>query len=83
MRFSRIPVVAITCFAFLLMPSIAEAKGPRGEKGAKSSKWSTPPGWSRGRKTGWRGEKTPPGWKKGRKTGWRGLKMPRGLFRRW
>ncbi|MBN1282349.1 MAG: hypothetical protein JXA24_01070 [Proteobacteria bacterium] len=36
---------------------------------------STPPGWSRGKKTGWGDGKYPPGWskwKEGRKAKWRG-----------
>jgi hypothetical protein len=40
-----------------------------------------PPGFSHGRKFGWRGAHHPPGWSHGRKFGWRGGSMPRGLRR--
>ncbi|MBI3909873.1 MAG: hypothetical protein HY320_02955 [Armatimonadetes bacterium] len=37
-----------------------------------------PPGFSRGRKVGWRGRSVPPGWTRGRKVGWHGRSVPPG-----
>jgi len=37
-----------------------------------------PHGFTRGRKTGWRGASVPPGWSHGRKTGWHGSSVPPG-----
>ena len=82
MSFVKTLAIVMTASAFLLAPSVADAKGPRGGKGMKAAKWSTPPGWSRGKKTGWRGASKPPGWSKGRKTGWGGASMPFGLSKR-
>ena len=78
----KVMAVATTCFAALALSTSADAKWPRGGKGAGAAKWSSPPGFGRGKKTGWKGGSTPPGWSKGRKTGWKGELMPSGLFRR-
>jgi len=40
-----------------------------------------PPGWSKGKKTGWNGGDTPPGWSKGKKTGWNDEDAPPGLMK--
>jgi len=42
---------------------------------------STTPGFSHGRKVGWRGRHHPPGWSEGRKVGWHHASMPPGLRR--
>jgi hypothetical protein len=64
-----------TSFAFAI-PAIAEAKGGHGHghghgdgggHHAHMHDFSSPPGWSHGRKVGWRGMGCPPGlWKQGR-----------------
>ncbi len=41
---------------------------------APASAAGGPPGWSKGRKKGWKGNSTPPGWSKGKKKGWKGKK---------
>ena len=43
---------------------------------------SSPPGFSRGAKTGWHGGSVPPGWTKGKKKGWNGQSAPSGLYGR-
>ncbi len=50
----------------------------KSEKKAKGS-GSFPPGWSKGKKTGWEGADTPPGFEKGEKKGWDDKSMPPGL----
>ena len=41
-----------------------------------------PPGFNKGEKKGWDGEKTPPGWRHGKKTGWQGAEMPSGISKK-
>lgn len=82
MRFPTALALAVIGFSWVAVPTGADAKQPRGGKGAGSSKWATPPGWTSGEKTGWNGGSTPPGWSRGRKAGWGGEQMPPGLFQR-
>jgi hypothetical protein len=59
--------------------------GPHGAgpvTGAPTWQGSSPPGFSQGMKTGWRGGSVPPGWSKGKKTGWNGRGVPPGLYGR-
>lgn len=46
---------------------------------SEEHEFRVPPGWSKGKKTGWNGGDTPPGWAKGKKTGWDGEDSPPGL----
>ncbi len=57
-------VCAALVLSLALEPAAFGKKG--GSKGASynKSEAGTPPGWSRGRKTGWAGGKYPPGWSK-------------------
>jgi hypothetical protein len=79
MKKSFIPMlVALALTLSLAVPQAAIAKGGKGKgksakvvkkKKAKVSQTrytqsKTPPGWNRGKKTGWRGGKYPPGWSK-------------------
>lgn len=59
-------IASLSAFHF---PSLAQAK-------------EIPPGFDKGKKKGWKGEKVPPGWSKGKKTGWNGEKLPPGLFKK-
>jgi len=70
-------VIAIFVLVLLTMSGLSgglakgkEGKGSKG-KGKEKQKTSqtteaksTPPGWSKGRKTGWQGGRYPPGWSK-------------------
>ena len=81
--------VAVICVGLMAISSL-DAKGGGGKSKSKSkdkgpsvqssshgegsSQSSTPPGWSKGRKTGWGEGKYPPGWSKWndkKKNGWR------------
>ncbi len=69
--------------------SVAFARGPggpamSGSRGGGPAVWqgAAPPGFGRGKKTGWRGGSVPPGWSKGQKRGWQAQGMPPGLFGR-
>ena len=48
----------------LALEPVAYAKKGGGKGSYKKAETGTPPGWSRGKKTGWAGGKYPPGWSK-------------------
>jgi len=52
--------------------TMTSAKGPGGGDGF-------PPGFSKGKKIGWRGTHIPPAWSDGKKRGWDGHGVPPGL----
>ena len=65
-------VFSITLLITLSLAFSVQAKNNKANKEktgnqatyASTSQESTPPGWSKGKKTGWRGSKYPPGWSK-------------------
>ncbi len=72
-------VLSMVILAIVLMQSDSFAKNDKAKKEQHGTTYtsetkSTPPGWSRGKKTGWGGEKYPPGWSKWdekKRTKWR------------
>jgi hypothetical protein len=85
MKCSRIAMIAALVAALAVPSAAALAKSDKakgGDNKAKEVKQSsshttettstTPPGWSKGKKTGWAGGKYPPGWSK-----WDGKKRDR------
>lgn len=59
--------IAALMIAFMQLDSLAKSnKAKKGNHGTiyTSETKSTPPGWSKGKKTGWGGGKYPPGWSK-------------------
>ena len=72
---AMVVIIAVLSVCALAMSSL-EAKSGKGKSkdkgtsmetsshGTSSSQSSTPPGWSKGRKTGWGDGKQPPGWSK-------------------
>jgi len=70
-RLATLVVMAIVTLSLTLESGAFAGKGNSKAKGhdkktytADTHTSSTPPGWSRGRKTGWAGGKYPPGWSK-------------------
>lgn len=63
-------LVSSVFIALVFVVSSVYAKNSKSEdknktnKTVESSEKSTPPGWSKGKKTGWHGSKYPPGWTK-------------------
>jgi hypothetical protein len=95
MHKSILPIAAISLALSVTMAPMAFARSPGGAHGggrpafaaasaSSAPAWqgSSPPGFSRGLKTGWNGESVPPGWSKGKKKGWKNLKLPPGLYGR-
>jgi hypothetical protein len=77
-------VLAMIAIASLVAATQAAlARGPGGFGGGPPQ-WqgSSPPGFSKGNKTGWNGGSVPPGWSKGKKKGWNGQTVPPGLYGR-
>ncbi|MFH0799837.1 MAG: hypothetical protein V2A66_06610 [Pseudomonadota bacterium] len=72
-------VLVIACL-FIFSTTLGIAKGvppgqakKQGMSTQSAAASSTPPGWQRGKKTGWHGGKNPPGWSKwdkGKQTKW-------------
>jgi hypothetical protein len=66
-KLATIVVVALIAIAFVFESAAlaGKAKG-HGKKAYKTESHATssPPGWSKGKKTGWAGGKYPPGWSK-------------------
>jgi hypothetical protein len=88
--FSVVIAFAVTLTIAMMAPPTASARGGMGGGGggaglgghAPTWQGSSPPGFSQGTKTGWRGGSVPPGWSKGKKTGWNGRGVPPGLYGR-
>lgn len=72
---SVILCVALVCSLALESVTYAKKGGSKGSY--KKSESGTPPGWSRGKKTGWAGGKYPPGWSK-----WDGKKKEKWVYDR-
>lgn len=66
--------LATACAALLAITA-----GVTTSQAAGKGKWTgSPPGWTKGERTGWDGRHQPPGWSKGRRTGWEGQRTPPG-----
>jgi hypothetical protein len=81
MRLRLILGVAILS-TLMATDAFARGGGGGGMGGGPGFAGSTPPGFSHGQKTGWKGGSVPPGWSKGKKTGWNGRGLPPGLYGR-
>jgi len=66
--------LATACAALLAMTA-----GVAVSQAAGKGKWAgSPPGWSKGERTGWDDRRRPPGWTKGKRKGWDGYRVPPG-----
>ena len=93
MSISRHLLTAIMAGMVFFSAAAAEAKGPKGNQGKGPSfstgaskgqgiqggGWTTPPGWTQGKKKGWEGQTetpVPPGFENGNKRGWQTESLP-------